>query len=62
MCWEGKLTPGEFKTTNMKIFYHRNVRKHRKINNGEKYITLEISLKFGSLDKMKIAYLKPKDY
>ena len=30
-----------------------NVRKHTDIKNGEKYITLEISLKFGSLDKMK---------
>ena len=31
-----------------------NVRKHKEIKNGEKYITLDISLGFGSLDKMKI--------
>ena len=39
-----------------------NGRKHREINNGEKYITLDISLNFGSLDKMKIKYLEAKDY
>ena len=38
-----------------------NVRKHREINNGENFITLEISLKFGSLDKMKITYSELKD-
>ena len=39
-----------------------NVRKHREIKNGEKCIALEISLKFGSLDKMKITSSEPKDY
>ena len=40
----------------------RNVRKHREIKNGEKYTTLDIYLKFGSLDKVKITSSEPKDY
>ena len=47
---------------NMKNCGRRNVRKHRDIKNGEKYITLDISLKFGSLEKMKITSSDPKDY
>ena len=39
-----------------------NVRKHREIKNGEKYITLDIPLKFGSLDKMKIKSSDQKYY
>ena len=35
---------------------------NREINNGEKYITLDISLKLGILDKMKVASADPKDY
>ena len=46
--WEEKFTP-----VNMKNCDHHNVMKHREIKNGEKYITLNISLKFVSLDKMK---------
>ena len=40
----------------------RNVRKHRDIKDGEKYINLDISLKFGSLDKMEITSSEPKYY
>ena len=47
--WEGKITP-----VNMKNCGCYNVKKHREIKNGEKYITLDISFKYGSLDKMKI--------
>ena len=32
----------------------RNVRKHKEIKVIDKYVTLDISLKFDSLDKMKI--------
>ena len=32
------------------------------MKNGEKYIILDISLKFGSLDKMSITSSEPKDY
>ena len=31
-----------------------NVRKHREIKGSDKYVTLNISLKFDILDKMKI--------
>ena len=47
--WEENFTP-----VNMKNFGSRNVRKHREINYGEKYITLDIALNFFSLDKIKI--------
>ena len=49
--WEEKFTQ-----VNMKKLDHRNVRKHREINNREKYIALDIYLKFGNLDNMKIKY------
>ena len=32
----------------------RNVSKHREIKGSDKYVTLDISLKFDSLDKMRI--------
>ena len=38
-----------------------NVRKHLEIKDSDKYITLSISLKFGSTDKMRITYPYPKD-
>ena len=49
--WEGKLTP-----VNMKNCGCLNVRKHREIKNNEKYITLDIYLYFGIMDKMKTTY------
>ena len=57
MFWEGNFTP-----VIMKHCGHCNVEKHRDINNGEKYITVDISLNFGSLDKMKIISSEPKHY
>ena len=48
--WEGKLT-----SVNMKNCVPRNVRKHMDIKYGEKYITLDIYLNFGSMEKIKIA-------
>ena len=53
--WEEKFTP-----VNMKSFVCLNVSKHREIKNGEKYITLDISLKFVSLEKIKTIYSEPK--
>ena len=47
--WEEKFTQ-----VNKEIFGNCNVRKHMKINNGEQYIVLDISLKFGDPDKIKI--------
>ena len=58
--WKEKFTPGEFTPVNMKNRGRRNVRKHREIKNGEKYITLDISMNFGSLDKMKITSSDPE--
>ena len=45
---------------NMKNCGCRNVRKHIKIKVSDKYVALEISLKFGSLYNMKIAYSESK--
>ena len=47
---------------NIKNCGSRNVRKHIEIKDSEKYINLEISLKFGSMDKMIITSSEPKYY
>ena len=39
----------------------QNVREHRDIKGSDKYVTLEISLKFDSLDKMRIIYSDSED-
>ena len=41
--WEEKFTP-----VKMKHCGHQNIRKHREINNGEKYIILDVYLNFGN--------------
>ena len=53
---------GKFTLMNMKNGVLSNVRKHRDIKNVEQYITLEISLKVGNMDKMKITSSEPKNY
>ena len=60
--WEGTFTGEEkvFSAVNMKNCHRQNVRKHKKIKGGDKYATLEISLKFDSLDKMKITSSESK--
>ena len=58
---EGKFTVGEFSAVNMKNCGHHNIRKHRDIKFSEKYVTLDISLKFGSLEKIRITYSDSKD-
>ena len=60
--WEEKFTLGEFTAVNMKICGCRNVRKHREIKGSDKYVTLYISLKFESLDKMRITSSESKDH
>ena len=52
---EKKFTGEEklFSSVNMKNCGRHNVRKHREIKGGEKYVTLDISLKFDSLDNIK---------
>ena len=42
----------------MKNCGRRNVRKHIEIKGSDKYVTLEISLKFDSLEKTKITSLE----
>ena len=46
---------------NMKNCGRSYVRKHRDIKGSEKYVILGILLKFGSLDKKRIASSDPKD-
>ena len=46
---------------NMKNCGHHNVRKHKEIKGIDKYVTLGISSKFDSLDKMKIASSESKE-
>ena len=45
---------------NMKFFGRPNVSKHKDIKGNEKYVTLKTSLKFDSMDKMKISYSESK--
>ena len=54
--WGGKFTGKEnlFLAVNMKNCGCRNVRKHQEIKGSDKYVILDISSKFDSLDKMKI--------
>ena len=45
----------------MKTFGRHNVSKNREIKGSDKYVTLDISLNLGSLDKMRITSSEPKD-
>ena len=45
----------------MKICDCRNVRKHRDVKGSGKYVTLDISFKFDSLDNMTIKSSELKD-
>ena len=57
--WEGKFTDEEklFSDVNKKNCGRHNGRKHKEINGIDKYFTLDISLRFDRLDKMKITSL-----
>ena len=46
---------------NMKICVRHNDRKHIEIKGSDKYVILDISLNFGSLDNMIITSSEPKD-
>ena len=54
--WEEKFIGKEnlFLAVDMKNCCRRNVKKHKEIRGSDKYVTLYISSKFDSLDKMKI--------
>ena len=58
--WEEKFTLGEFRAVNMENCGRHNIRKHRYIKGSDKYVTLDISLKFDSLEKMRITYSESK--
>ena len=61
MFLEKNFTLGEFKAVNMKNCGRCNVGKHREIKGSDKYLKLDISLKFDSLDKMRIISSRSKD-
>ena len=44
----------------MKNCGRRNVRKHKEIKGSDRYVTLDISLNFENLDKMKITSSESK--
>ena len=46
---------------NMKNCGHQNFRKHREIKGSDKYVTLEISLNFDSLDNIRITSSESKE-
>ena len=54
------FTLREFTAVKMKNCGCRNVRKHREIKGSDKYITLDISLMFGSMENIRITSLDPK--
>ena len=58
----GKFTGKEnlFLSVNMENCGRRNVRKHKEITGSDNYVTLDISSKFDSLDKMKITSSESK--
>ena len=58
---EEKFTLGEFSAVNMKNCGCHNFRKHKDIKCSDTHVTLDISLKFESLDNMKITSSESKD-
>ena len=61
--WEEKFTGEEklFSAVKMKNCGRRDVRENREIKGSDKYVTLDISLKIYSLDKIKITSSESKD-
>ena len=58
---EENFTLGEFSAVNMKKCGRRNIRRNIDIKGSGKYVTLDILLKFGSIDKMRITSSDSKD-
>ena len=60
--WEEKFTGKQdlFQSVNMKICGRRKVRKHKEIKGSDKCVTLNISEKFDSLNKMETTFLESK--
>ena len=61
--WEEIFTGKEnlFLSVNMKNVGRRKVRKHKEIRDSDNIITLEISTKFDSLDKIETTYSESKE-
>ena len=61
--WEGKFTGRKdlFQSVNMKICGRRKVRKHKEIKGSDKIVTLDISAKFDSLNKMETISSESKE-
>ena len=61
--WEVKFTGKKdlFQSMNMKIFCRHKVRKHKEIKGSDKILTLDISAKFDSLNKMETTYSDSKE-
>ena len=61
--WEGMFTGKEyfFLSVNMKNCGRQKVRKHKEIKGSEKIVTLDISPKFDSLNKMKTTSSESKE-
>ena len=59
--WEVTFTLGEFTSMNMNNCGRCNVSRHREIKGSDKYVTLDVSLKFDSLDNMRITSSESKD-
>ena len=55
-----KFTLGKLSAVNMKNCGRHNVRKHREIKGSDKYVTLKISLKFDSMENMRITSSESK--
>ena len=58
---EENFTLGEFTAVNMKNYGRHNFKKHRNIKGNDKYVTLDISLNFGSMENIRIKSSDPKD-
>ena len=61
--WEKKFTGKKdlFQSVNMKNCGCRKVRKHKEIKGSDKIVTLEISAKFDSLNKMETTSSESKE-
>ena len=60
--WEEKFTWKQdlFHRVNMKTSGHQKIRKHMEIRGSDKCVTLNISEKFDSLNKMETTYSESK--
>ena len=60
--WEGNFTGKKdlFQSMSMKHFGHRKSSKHKEIKGSDNIVTLDISEKFDSLNKMETTYSESK--